>query len=143
MHVRARMPASRKPRGYVLPLYMSATQVVPPASISIAPHTVPAWMSSSVILASTGKIASSSQRWSGSPPPSPRTSVIGAWQWQFTSPGMTSVVQGSVCGRSLMSAIESPSTTMSPNPVLRPGSSIRQSRTSFLPSAFMASTGST
>ena len=117
---------------------MSATHVVPPASISVAPHPVPAWMSSSVIFASTGKIASSSQRWSGSPPPRPRTSVIGAWQWQFTSPGMTSIVHGAVCGRSLMSAMESPSTTMSPNPVLRPGSSIRQSLISFLPSVFIS-----
>ena len=42
--------------------YMSATQVVPPAIISIAPQVMPAAMSSGVIFASTGKIASSSQR---------------------------------------------------------------------------------
>ena len=124
--MRARMPSAANASPPAAgKSYMSATAVVPPASISIAPQRAPARTSSAVMRASTGKIASSSQRWSGSPPPSPRTSVIAVWPWQFTRPGSTSRdgVPGASAGASRTAVITPFSKSTEPRMKRWPGTS--------------------
>ena len=72
-------------------IYMSLKDVVPVAIISIIASALPAAMSSAVIRSSTGIIFSNSQRSSGRSLPTPRSSVIAAWQWQLIRPGISSL----------------------------------------------------
>ena len=69
--------------------YCSQVVVVPLHKSSAAPSTMPQYTSSSVNNASRGQTDSLNQRSSGSPSPALRTSVIGEWPWQLTSPGMS------------------------------------------------------
>ena len=69
--------------------YCSQVVVVPLHKSSAAPSTMPQYTSSSVSNASRGQTVSYNQRSRGSPSPALRTSVIGEWPWQLTSPGMS------------------------------------------------------
>jgi len=72
-------------------MYMSLKEVTPLASISSIASSLPAMKSSVFMRSSKGNTASNSQRSSGRSLPTPRSSVIAAWQWQLMSPGMSSL----------------------------------------------------
>ena len=71
--------------------YISEKLVVPQANISSSASAVPARISSAVMRPSTGNTLSNSHLCSGRSVPTPRSSVIAAWVWAFTSPGSSSL----------------------------------------------------
>jgi hypothetical protein len=70
--------------------YMSFTQVTPPRSISAIARRLPSWTNSSLTFrASAGQMCFSSHVINGTSSAKPRKSVIAAWQWRFTRPGIS------------------------------------------------------
>ena len=69
--------------------YISTLVVIPLPSISAEAAVIATSTSSGVRRASRGHMTSRSQRSSGSPSPCPRNSTIGACEWVFTSPGVS------------------------------------------------------
>ena len=72
-------------------MYMSLKDVTPEASSSRTASSAPAVKSSVFMRSSTGNTASYSHRSRGRSLPTPRSSVMAAWQWQLMRPGISSL----------------------------------------------------
>jgi hypothetical protein len=108
-------------------MYISTLVVIPWRSISALANRMAARTSSAVSRPSRGHMTSLSQRFSGSPSPIPRNSVMGEWQCAFSRPGLISP------GSRVSGAFDGGASATGPIQVMRPSATSSTASRSTVP----------